>query len=845
MLSKVTSILMLILVVVAETTASGQSFRHVIADDEQSNFFEIIEAAEAYFEDYIPDGEARYQDNEYIRFKRWQWYWQSRVTDDGRFPDLIAQHRTYQELQQSASRDETSPWVNINQTYGDGGYNGMGRTTAIAFHPTDPLTFFVGAPIGGIWKTTDGGQTYSALGDSLPYVSVGNICTHPTDPNIIYISIGDHNGWWNYGLGIYKSVDGGQTWQPTSNTSLFTQSVAYLRMVINPANPDEIFVAQTNGLFRTQDGGQSWDVVRSGSYRDVALMPGVDGALYCATDDYWGSSEVYASVDHGETWSQITDFNAQANYLQISVSPSEQGYLGIKSSVDGNTDYYATYDGGVNVNLMDMMPDDGVLFTSPQNANRIYCGFMVTHQSMNGGLDWDQLTDWYYTGERPEVHADNRFVAYHPLTNEIYFCNDGGIYRFNESTMEWTELTAGLIITQYYRIAVSQTDDTFMIGGTQDNGGRKRIGFDEWAATNGGDGMEVAINFEDDQIIYTTYTYGQLYRSYDQWNDDVYTEITPPGAGYGDWVAPYVLDPQDPSVVVAGYADVFRSDDHGETWQQISSDLTGDVSKKIKAIAVAPSDQYTIYAGRGSVLYITHDAGENWDTEIVVLGAGNSSEVSSITVHPTDAMKLWVTMSGYANTRKIFYSENGGVSFTNVSYNLPNVPCNASVLDRGSANYDLYVGTDVGVFVLDAAADNWIYYGAGLPNTMVSDLEIQYATRKLRIGTFGRGIWENDLYSAPGVPSTVPTMLTEGTAFHVLSNPVQDALKVDIHASQNMHGSWQIFNLQGQMLLEIPRTLATGHYQIQLDVRALASGNYILTHSSVNRNVEGVRFTKH
>ena len=844
MLRKLPAILLFCHAMVAGYTASSQSFRHFIADDESANFYEIVEAAEAYFEGNIPNREQRFQDNEYIRFKRWQWYWQARVSEDGSFPDLIAQHRLYKELQQSSSRDETSPWVNINQTYGDGGYNGMGRTTAIAFHPTDPQIFYVGAPIGGIWKTTDGGQTYSALGDSLPYVSVGNICTHPTDPNIIYISVGDHNGWWNYGLGIYKSTDGGQTWQPTANTSLFTQSVAYLRMVMNPANPDELYVAQTNGLFRTQDGGLSWDVVHSGSHLDVALVPGVDGSLYCATDDYWGSSEVYASADHGDTWAQITDFNTQANYLQISVTPAEQGYLGIKSSADGITDFYATYDGGVNVNLIDMMPDDGILFTSPINANLVYCGFMVTHRSVNGGLDWEQLTDWYNSGMYTEVHADNRFVAYHPLTNEIYFCNDGGIYRFNELSMQWTELTAGLIITQFYRIAVSQTDDTFMIGGTQDNGGRKRISFDEWAATNGGDGMEVAINFEDDQIIYTTYIYGQLYRSYDQWNDDVYTEITPPGAGDGDWVAPYVLDPQDPAVIVAGYSDVFRSDDHGETWQQISSGLTGDESKKIKAIAVAPSDQYTIYAGRGSVLYITHDAGENWDTEIVVLGAGSSAEVSSITVHPTDPMKLWVTMSGYSNARKIFYSVNGGVSFTNVSYNLPNVPCNASVLDRESANYDLYVGTDVGVFVLDAASQNWIYYGTGLPNTMVSDLEIQYETRKLRIGTFGRGIWENDLYSEQGAPSGIASIRGESSLFEIVSNPVEDALKVNVHATNNLHGAWQIVDAQGRLMLELSRSMSTGNYQFQWDVRSLPVGAYVLRYDSAEAELEGVRFIK-
>ena len=844
MLRNLLSIVLLCLAMVAGFNASSQSFRHFIADDEAANFYDIVDAAEAYFAVHMPDSEARYQDNEYVRFKRWEWYWRSRVTDDGKFPDLITQNRIYRELQQSASRDETSPWVNINQTYGDGGYNGMGRTTAIAFHPTDPQTFYVGAPIGGIWKTTDGGQTYSAIGDSLPYVSVGNICTHPTNPDIIYISVGDHNGWWNYGLGIYKSVDGGQTWQPTANTSLFTQSVAYLRMVINPANPEELYVAQTNGLFRTQDGGQSWDVVHSGSHLDVALMPGVDGSLYCATDDYWGSSEVYASSDHGNTWTQITDFNEQANYLQISVSPSEQGYLGIKTSMGGVTDYYATYDGGLNVNLIDMMPDDGILFTSPINSNLVYCGFMVTHRSVNGGLDWEQLTDWYNSGMYTEVHADNRFVAYHPLTNEIYFCNAGGIYRFNEESMEWTELTAGLIITQFYRIAVSQTDDTFMIGGTQDNGGRKRMGFDEWAATNGGDAMEVAVNFDNDQIIYTTYIYGQLYRSYDQWNDDVYTEITPPGAGAGDWVAPYVLDPQDPAVVVAGYSDVFRSDDHGETWQQISNDLTGDDSKNITAIAVAPSDQYTIYAGRGSVLYITHDAGENWDTEIVVLGAGNSSEVSSITVHPTDELKLWVTMSGYSNTRKIFYSEDGGVSFTNVSYNLPNVPCNASVLDRESANYDLYVGTDVGVFVLDAAEQNWIYYGSGLPNTMVSDLEIQYEARKLRIGTFGRGVWENDLYSEQGAPSDVAHIAASSGMFEILGNPVDEALKINVHAAQSRHGAWQIFDTQGKIVSELSRSLAAGHYQFTWDVRDLPEGTYLLTYTSGGTPSEGVRFVK-
>jgi photosystem II stability/assembly factor-like uncharacterized protein len=822
--------------------ASSQNF-HYSAASGSSNFFDIVEEANNYFAESDTPEEQLYSDNEYIRFKRWEWYWRSRINEDGSFPNLIEQNRTYQNLQyEAAQRDLQSPWVNINQTYGDGGYNGMGRATSIAFHPTNPEIYYVGAPIGGIWKTTDGGLTYSALGDSLPYVSVGNICINPLNPDVIYITIGDHNGWWNYGLGVYKSYDAGLTWEPTGNTSYFTNNVAYLRMVINPNNPDELYVAQTNGLYRTQDGGTTWEVVHSGSHIDVALKPGIDGAVYCATDDYWGSSEVYASIDYGETWTQITDFNQTANYLQISTSPGEQEYLGIQSSVDGNEDYYATYNGGTTVDYIDLMPDGGVLFTSPVNSLKVYCGFMVTHQSVNGGLDWEQLTDWYNTGERPEVHADNRFVAFHPLTNEIYFCNDGGIYKFNEETMVWTELTAGLIITQYYRIAVSQSDDIFMIGGTQDNGGRKRISADVWGPTNGGDGMEVAIDFEDEQTIYTTYIYGQLYRSDDQWDEQQYYEITPPESDGGDWVTPYVLDPQDPHVVVAGYSEVFRSDDRGETWQQLSNDLTGDPNKKLKAIAVAPSNQSTIYAGRGSMLYITHDAGEAWDNELVLLGAG-TAEITTITVDPNDPNELWVTLSGYVNGKKVYHSTDAGITFSNATFNLPNIPVNAAVIDKQSTNHDLYIGTDVGVFMLDEITQSWIYYGAGLPNTMVSDLEIQYNTRKLRIGTFGRGVWENDLYSAPDF-SSVAEQLETNTTLLVAVNPVNDVLLLNVHNRIGAHGDFVIYDSQGKIVKRLNRTMHVGHYQVAIRLDYLPSGTYVVGYESSDAFVSGVRFMK-
>lgn len=827
------------------TTGVSAQFRPQPQSDGLQTFQSISTQAEAYFGEQALAGETPQRDNDFLRYKRWEWYWKNRVMPDGSFPDLVSQKRIYDELRKQASdsRDANSPWVNINQTYGDGGYNGMGRATSIAFHPADPDIFYVGAPIGGIWKTTDGGQTYAALGDSLPYVSTGNICIDYNNPENIYITVGDHNGWWNYGLGVFKSTDGGITWHETSNYTSFTESVAYLRMVINPVNPSELFVAQTNGLYRTQDGGDTWEIVHEGSHLDVAFRPGSGTTLYCATDDYWGNSEVYRSEDNGETWTQVSDFGETGNYIQLTVTPANPDFLGVQSTIDGNVNFYSSTNGGLFLNYMSIMPESGVVFASPNDANIIYCGFVVTYASYDGGLSWDQITDWWNSGDYVEVHADNRFVSYNPINNHIYFCNDGGVYRYKESNNVWTEFTSGLIITQYYRIAVSQQSPIFMIGGTQDNGGRKRVSNGVWQATNGGDAMEVAINAEDDEVIYSTYIYGQLYRSYDQWTDDTYQEITPTQAASGAWVTPYVLDPSNQSVIVAGYEDVYRSTNDGDDWQTLSNNLTGNSSNKIGAIAVAPTNGNVIYASRGNRLYATTNLGENWSNELVFGGSTFGAEISSITVHPFDAAKIWVTVSGYADGMKVYFSDNGGENFENVSFNLPNIPCNASVIDRESELLDLYVGTDVGVFVFDSENETWHYYGSGLPNTSVTDLEIQYSSRKLRIGTYGRGIWENDLLSEVFV-GLDEVMTSDHATLRIVQNPVDDFVLLNVHSRDNQTGEFVILNTDGKEIKRIAKNLPQGNYQIMLDTSDMSSGAYLLHYSSATMNRAAMKFIK-
>lgn len=823
--------------------ASAQTQPNEFRPSNSSSFPAIVAEAEAFFADKHPDQQGLFQDNDYIRFKRWEWYWSTRVNPDGSFPDIREQQRIFQDLQRShaANRDQT--WVNINQTTAEGGYHGMGRLTSVAFHPTNPNVFYVGAPIGGIWKTEDGGSTWSAKGDELPFLSVGNVVVDHNNPETLFITIGDHTGWWNYGLGVYKSLDGGDTWNPTTHVTSFNDEVAYLRMVMNPFDHNELFVAQTNGLYRTQDGGETWEQIREGHHNDIAFVPGSDSALYVSTDDYWGSIEVYYSGDHGTTWIQLTEFDESYSSIHLTVTPADSQFLGIQHASGGTTNFHLSTDGGVSFETPSEIPENGVIFFSPTDPNTVYAGWMNVYKSQDIGWTWDQNTLWYYEPEYHEVHADHRFVAYHPITNDIYFCNDGGLYKYHENTDTWTDLSDGLIITQYYRIAVSQQDDIFMIGGTQDNGGRKRIGQTTWQATNGGDAMEVAVHPEDDEIIFSTYIYGMLYRSEDQWNEDVYNEITPSQTTGGAWVTPYVIDPIDNDVLIAGYEEVFRSDDLGDSWEAISDDLTGSPDNKISAVAVSPSNNDVIYAARANKFYSTFDGGDTWMTNNAFLSESNGASVTFIAVHPTDPMQVWVTVGGYASSNKVRYSSNGGDTFQNWTDGLPNVPVNCIIIDKESPQYDLYIGTDAGVFVRPLNSEEWTYYGIGMPHTSVTDLEIQFESRKLRAGTFGRGVWEADLYSEPGVSVNNLSPSTEDWC-SISGNPVGDHLVMNFHVGQSANATWNVYEVEGRLVKTSSLFLHEGHYQKVFDISDIQSGVYIIRIQSERFTGEGLRVVK-
>lgn len=768
-------------------TLSFTGWSQKLADlvhNEPYKFGEIQNIASGYFGDKFqendslptyslrtysgPDGLVEFQkiDGEYAKYKRWEWYWRDRLMPDSTFPDLVSIYRnggTNPNLREGPNQYSVLQWNNINQTQSTGGYNGMGRVTSIAFHPTNDNIFYVGAPVGGIWKTTNGGQTYVQLGDELPYVSVGNICVDHQNPDIIYISIGDHVGWWNYSLGVYKTTDGGQTWTQTGFSNKFEDGLAIYKMEMSPTNSQVLMVASSKGLFRTADGGTTWQKVRDGEHKDVKFKPGNGNVVYAAYCDWWTTSEVYKSTNAGVTFSKKTNLNSSNNSLILAVTPADPNVVAFLTRSDKA--FYLSTNEGESFTFKSNVEETEVIYASPNDPTTFYCGYVNIYQSTNSGSDWNQITIWHGSNQYDEVHADQHFVTHSPVNKNVFFGNDGGVYKYNESSKDWTEYSNGLIITQFYRIAVAQSDPVIMIGGTQDNGGRKRRANGTWTATNGGDAMEVAIDPTNANVLYTTYTNGTLYRSLDGWTGDTYHNISNniPGQPSGDWVMPYVIDPNDHNTLVAGYQDVFRSSDRGDNWEQLSTNLTGSADTKLQAIAVAKGNPGVLYASNGTRIYYTSNNGQNWAS----YNFTNSDRITSIAVHPQNPQEVYVTFAGYRTGKKVSVSYNGGQTWSNFSGTLPNVPANSLTFDEAGGNA-MYVGTDFGVYYREYGGDDWDEYGAGLPNTNVTDLEIQKSTGMLRIATYGRGVWEIPLWSKAAVlkePDPVPDNLMAGAHY--------------------------------------------------------------------------------
>jgi photosystem II stability/assembly factor-like uncharacterized protein len=729
-----------------------------------SKFEDVKLSMEKHFSRFEP-GQERNK-NGYKQWKRWEWFAERHQDPDGRVGAWSQSNEVALEAMQALPQldNPNGFWSFAGPGSITNGENFLGRVESVAFHPTDPDIMYVGTGTGGLWRTTNKGGSWTALTDQLPSLSISSVVLQQNNPNIVYVLTGDGDGGPNWGYyvkerssGVFRSTDQGETWQATGLNWNRPDAARYgYKLIQSPSNANLLMAATSDGLWRTTDAGATWTRVIIGQVTDVVFRPGNPNHVAAFV---YGSSNLRTSTNGGETWTNRTipnDALLSTTRGMLAVTPVASGNIYILMGSEGNSNfrgYYRYRWSDNNIALLSNTPNilngqingtgDGgfawwaiAVGISPSNSNFHLAGGVIGRRSTDGGITWS-------AAHPAQMHADVHGYYYNPVDgNAVYAAHDGGLSRSTDNGFTWAVVSTGIRVTQYYRISTTPGNTNAVLGGTQDNGHHYRttntLSY-KWALTCC-DGMDNAIDPNNTEIVYMCAQDGGLTRSTD--GGDNLANISP---GAGPWVTPIALHTTTPTTIFfAGNAGIFRSTNSGISgWVNIGGDGRS-------AIAQGTSNSSRFYAANGTDLRRSNnvnDVNPNWTTISGNTGWPGSSNISgtnitSLAVNPSNSNEIWVTFSGYNANTKVYRSTDAGANWTNLTGGLPNLPVHTIVFqDQGAnnGNYQVYIGTDIGVFYRSNSTGNWSYFGNGLPRVIVTDLS--FNGTYLYAGTYGRGIW--------------------------------------------------------------------------------------------------------
>ncbi len=674
------------------------------------------------------------------------------------------------------------------KAYYDGSDVDSGRATAIWSDPADKNHILLGTAGGGVWKTTDQGVTWTPIFNGPATMSIGSLAVDPNNLQVIYVGTGEgnFNGDAIAGMGLYKTSDGGATWQLINLPFPYQQPYRNIRrVVVDPRDSNNVYAAGDGGLFISNDAGATWRLERAGATGNIlATDLVIDGStpaagqpsiIYVAFGGPWGSTAngVYRSTDAGNTWVSITGVgngwpSSGVGRITLLKAPSAPATLYALVQDSDSFQYkaiYRTQDGNGST----------VAWTT-QNTNTAFCGSQCWYDisgavdpadpdtlivggiddyiSTNGGVNLTRASCWSCSGSNFS-HADHHYMTM-PDSTTVYDANDGGFFigTISGTNISWVNRNTGLSTLQFYSIAQHPTNPDLIMGGLQDNGQAYFDG-NKWREVYGGDGGDSAWDQQDPHYAYEEYVYGDINRnSHVMTNPADWHCIADFGGcscgscvpdGRIEFIAPFELDPNSQQVMYTGTYRLWKNGNARtkNTWNAISGDLTaGESWTDISAIHPAKDNGVsgTIYVGTSDgKVQVTKDGGNSWTDRSAGL-PGNY--VTSITTDAANSDRVLVTVSGYGAAH-VFRSLDGGANWTDITGALPNVPFNSIVIDPGDANR-VYAGSEIGVFTDSAVwtSSTWVDATGNLPATAVMELQFNPSTGALRAATHGRAIWE-------------------------------------------------------------------------------------------------------
>jgi photosystem II stability/assembly factor-like uncharacterized protein len=654
-----------------------------------------------------------------------------------------------------------------------------------------------------VWKSTDGGTSWTALTDTQPSLAVGSIAIDPNNTSIIYVGTGEQNYAQDsyYGAGILKSINGGSTWTQLTGTGVgfvppasdptFIGGVA-----VEPGNSNVVLAAvglagninfgQTGYVARSTDGGSTWTKVLAASGNNAANAVFFDpvnaGVAYAAIQN----KGVFRSADGGATWTFLAGTGSNlfptsnVGRIALAIAPSSPTTLYASVGIPFSTllGIWKTTDSGTNwtkvSGTLQYCPEgqcwyNNAIVVDPANANIVYAGGDTdnsgntqVYRSTNAGSTWALVPN------NNQLHTDLHALTFSADGSVLYVGNDGGAWKTTTPTaasFSWISLNSTLEITQFYaNLGIHPTNAQIIFGGTQDNGVESSTATVTWNEVDCGDGSSAAIDYNHTSTVYDNCNRINIFKSTTGGGSGSFASAQS-GITTSDrvtFIPPLVMDPVNPSILYFGTFRIYQTTNGASSWTAISPDLTGGDTGffgNIESIAVAKSNNNVVYVGMndGKAQFTNNAlaATPSW-TNISTGLPGRA--VTAIAIDPTNAANVFVATSGFG-TGHVFQSTTSGTTWTNISGNLPNVPVNAIVFDPDIAN-TLYIGTDVGVMKTNDGGTTWSTLVTGLPNVAVLGLGLQESNRLLFAGTHGRGVWE----------LSIPAVALTGTTTTVASN---------------------------------------------------------------------------
>jgi len=632
-----------------------------------------------------------------------------------------------------------------------------GRTRAIVVHPQNANVWWVGAVGGGIWKTTDLGSSWICQSDDLPVLSVTTMDICQSEPDILYAGTGE-GGFYNYdaivGDGIFKTLDGGTSWSQLSATATNFDFRSVNRLVVHPLNPDTVLAATKSGVFRSFDGGTSWETVfqTGGNVQQIVANKEDFHSLFITVN----RDGIYKSTNLGQTWQMVSTSIIGPNRIEMAIAHSDTSvlYATVEDDAGGLKAFYRSADAGLSwASILTGSDDnnwlggqgwyDNTLTVHPFNSTIVFVGGIDLYKvdASQNSVTVNRISHWYGGFGLPYVHADQHSIVPLPSDNMTDFgliaANDGGIHYSTDQGLNWSNKNNRYNVTQFYDADKSPVNRHY-IGGAQDNGTNLSLLNPDysgrWDEVVGGDGFDCAWDKENENIIYATLYDSRIYKSVN--GGDYFKEVDNGLPQSSVFHTPLAMDPHNSNKLftISGSDSIYFTNDAADSWQGVDCDLGG--SRWVK-ITVSEKDSNVVWAaGSSEKINLSIDAGQSFTTLSRPAGTPYA-RLTGLATSPQDSASA-LALFGVYGYGKVFRTNDLGLSWNDITSNLPDIPAHTALIMPYDSS-EIWLGTDIGLFISYDDGLNWNYADHNLPAVSIRRLKI--VGKEIVAATHGRGVW--------------------------------------------------------------------------------------------------------